>query len=51
MSFGGIDYQALEQIRIGGLPAAPTAVPEPASLLLLGSGLMEVVRRCKRTAR
>ena len=27
ISFGSIDYQALEQIRIGGLSAVPTAVP------------------------
>ena len=44
---GGDNYYSVSEIQANG---APTAVPEPATILLFGSGLVGVARRYRKRA-
>jgi hypothetical protein len=44
---GGDNYYSVSEIQANGFP---TAVPEPATVLLLGSGLLGVARRYRKRA-
>lgn len=45
----GAVFEDVRQVRIGGGVANPTAVPEPASMVLLGAGLTALAARRRRT--
>jgi hypothetical protein len=48
----GATFEDLRQVRIGGLAAPPTnQVPEPASMFLLGSGLVGLAAGLRRRMR
>jgi len=38
----------VQQVRVGGVGSVPTAVPEPATMLLLGTGLAGIAAKMRR---
>ncbi|MBA2439385.1 MAG: PEP-CTERM sorting domain-containing protein [Thermoleophilaceae bacterium] len=43
-----VGITSVQQVRVGGITGGPTAVPEPATMLLLGTGLAGIAAKMRR---
>lgn len=48
LGINGATFQDLRQVRLGGSGFNPTPIPEPASMMLLGTGLMTLAAARRR---
>jgi len=49
-ALGDVEFEDLRQVRIGGAGADITPIPEPATMLLFGSGLVGIAAARRRRA-